>query len=89
MLPTDWKSAATHPATLALLAALLTFAAMKIECMMRADSDPQPGIGTYCKNAAWAAALVGATAYILGRFAGQDTKSFDMSLDGLVMEPDF
>lgn len=51
-----------HPITLAVTAALVTFAFMKLDCKVSTEEKRMP---TYCKNMLLVSVLVGGAAYLL------------------------
>lgn len=55
-----------HPAVLAVLAGVLTFVFMKLDCKVSAEDKK---VSTYCKNIALVSALVGAVAYLVTSYA--------------------
>lgn len=83
MNPSIWKYV-SHPAVLALVAAILTFLVMRMDC---STNQKQRCVSSYCKNIAWVSGLVGGVAYLLTHFAA--TETIDLSLEGLAIEPDF
>ena len=80
-----------HPGSLAAMAAILTFAVMKLDCKV---SDEKKKVSSYCKNILLVSALVGATAYVLKTYAFKSMKGGNRTSgvifeDVALGEPDF
>lgn len=87
---TNFWAILTHPATLAVMAAIVTFALMKADCKV---SREDKSTSVYCKNILLVSALVGAAAYIIKTwgFAGKKMTGggINIGIDDIQLEPDF
>lgn len=60
-----------HPGVLAIIAGILTFVFMKLDCKVSAEDKK---VSTYCKNVTLVSLLVGATAYLVTSYATTGAK---------------